>query len=137
MIGVITWTCCSCEDVRSSIPLAPRLPRMMASATFIAVQMFRESPPLVYNKKVHYFWHSKAQEEILDALDSIQIVTKACLDRLRSEFTNNFVSDLCVFDSYPWSVARQGPVNDYDSFCETRRKQVFHLCQVVQVGASQ
>ena len=69
-----------------------------ATAAFIAVQMFRESPPLVYNKKVHYFWHSKAKEEILDSMDSIQIVTKACLDRLRAEFTNNFVSDLCAFD---------------------------------------
>ena len=107
-----------------------------ATATFTAVKMFMESPPLIYDGKVHYFWHSKAKEEILDALDSAQIVTKACLDRLRAEFTNNLISDLSVFDLYPWSAAKQGHVNDYESFCENRRKQIFRLCQALEVRAS-
>ncbi|CAE7494967.1 unnamed protein product [Symbiodinium sp. CCMP2592] len=98
------------------------------TATFVAITNFMEAAPIMYNQKVHYFWSSDGKAQVLDALDSLQVVCKASLTRLSAEFQDNLVNDLCVFDLKAWKTAKAAP-DQYEAFRVTARKRVVRLCR--------
>ena len=78
--------------------------------------------------QVKYFWHKDAKREVADALDSIQVVCSAALERLKAEFSNSLVADLSVFDLFSWQRAKQDP-DTFQNFLQQSRRQVGRLCQ--------
>ena len=104
-----------------------------ATATYIAISNFMEASPIMYNQKVHYFWSPDGKSQVLDALDSLQLVCKASLTRLSTEFQDNLINDLCIFDLKAWKTARASP--DYEAFRVTARKRVVRLCRGLDCDA--
>lgn len=100
----------------------------LQTATYTAVKNFMEAPPLVYCGQVKYFWHKDAKREVADALDSIQVVCSAALERLKAEFSNSLVADLSVFDLFSWQQAKKDP-DTFQNFLQQSRRQVGRLCQ--------
>ena len=58
----------------------------LASATFLAVSNSMQAPPLQFGQKVHYFWGPSGKQQVLDVLESLQLVCKVSLQRLSTEF---------------------------------------------------
>lgn len=99
----------------------------LASATWTAINNLMECPPIVYQQRVKSFWHKGAKEEVLRAVDSVQVTCRASLDRLLAEFTDNLVCDLSLFDLSAWNQAQQGPPDIYDVFCTNTRRKIVRL----------
>ena len=101
----------------------------LQTATYTAVKKLHGGSAFGFTAaKWNIFWHKDAKREVADALDSIQVVCSAALERLKAEFSNSLVADLSVFDLFSWQQAKKDP-DTFQNFLQQSRRQVGRLCQ--------